>query len=60
MIKKLRSKTWLSKGLTDGITPGQTEEWTDRMDENYIPLWHTSYAGGIIKNFVKVYVASAY
>ena len=45
--------------LTDGITDGWTDGGTDgkmegRMDsgidENYIPLGHTSHSGGIIKN----------
>ena len=56
VIKKLRSKTWLCRRLTDGLTPGQTDgrmdgqtdERTNRTDENYIPLQHTSYAWGII------------
>ena len=26
----------------------RTDERTNGMDENYIPLWHTSKAGGII------------
>ena len=32
----------------DGRMDGRTEELTNRMDENYIPLQHTSYAGSII------------
>ena len=32
----------------DGQTDGRTDERTNGMDENYIPLRHTSYAGGII------------
>ena len=29
---------------------GRTDERTNGMDENYIPLQHTLYARGIIKN----------
>ena len=35
-------------GQTDGRMDGRTDEQTNRMDKNYIPLWHTSYAGGIM------------
>ena len=33
----------------DGPTDGWTDKQTNGTDENYIPLWHTKYAGGIIK-----------
>ena len=34
-------------GQTDGKFEGQTDEQTDKTNENYIPLRHTLYAGGI-------------
>ena len=36
----------------DGRMEGQTDEWMDRTDENYIPLRHTLYGGGINKNML--------
>ena len=42
---------------TDGRMDGWTDERTNGMDENYIPLRHTSYAEGIIsatKNNISV------
>ena len=33
----------------DGWLGGWTEEWTNGMDGNYIPLRHTWFAGGIIR-----------
>ena len=41
------------KGWADGQTEGWTDEWTNGMDENYIPLRHTSYARGIISKMTK-------
>ena len=32
----------------DGRTEGRTDERTDGIDENYIPIRHTSYAGVIM------------
>ena len=43
----------------DGITSARTEGWMDRLmetDKNYIPLWHTSIAGGIKTNEKKTYL----
>ena len=37
---------------------GRTEEWMDGTDENYIPLRHTSYAGGIITFNIWIMVQS--
>ena len=34
-------------GWMDGWKDERIDEQTNRMDENYIPLQHTSYAGGI-------------
>ena len=36
------------KLLTDRQTDRHTERERERKDENIIPPWHTSYAGGII------------
>ena len=33
------------------LTDTHTHTHTHRKDENIIPPWHTSYAGGIIKRF---------
>ena len=41
-----RTDGW-KEGQMDGQTDGQTDEQTTGTDEIYIPLWHTSYAGGI-------------
>ena len=39
---------WTRKLLTDTHTHTHTHTHTQRKDENIIPPWHTSYAGGII------------
>ena len=41
------------KLLTDTHTHTYTHTHTHRKDENIIPPWHTSYAGGIITKSVK-------
>ena len=38
----------------DGWMDGRKDGQTDGTDKNYIPLRHTSYAGGIIKASVMV------
>ena len=43
-------KTINSLAWTDGQIKGQMDKETNGlMDKNYIPLWHTSYAGGITR-----------
>ena len=47
MSKGFKVMEWTRKLLTDT----HTHTYTHRKDENIIPPWHTSYAGGIIINF---------
>ena len=42
-----RMEGW-TEGRTNGMREGQTDEWTDGADKNYILFRHTLYARGLI------------